>query len=269
VDWFEMRVGFHGDPKCLGLRARLGNPCAEVYVSRVYAYCYQQEQDRFEGDGAVGILERAAEWKGRTGRLVTALLAEGFLDRDGGALVVHGVSQRLEAAMKRRADGLARWHRHQSQRATNALATEKQRVTDARPNQPTNQEDSSTAGASPAAGRKPKAAKQTDPRFAPLKAAWLEEYGRVYAAGKYNWSAADSVGLHRVIATPVDEFRVRARRGLTASGWVNSATVAKLTSNEVWNRLAAAFAANDASRAIAGAAKWDEATEEEKKWQTP
>jgi hypothetical protein len=99
----------------------------------------------------------------------------------------------------------------------------------------TSRDEPSSASAS--AGRSRAKRDDTDPRFAPLKAAWLEEFTALRHA-EYRWSPADAVGLHRVIAVPVDEFRERARRGLGAIGFLRCGTVAKLTSNEVWNQLA-------------------------------
>jgi hypothetical protein len=103
------------------------------------------------------------------------------------------------------------------------------------------EEEKDTAAPSAPAVKKPA---KTDPRFAPLRAVWLEEFKE--ATGKpYHWGGPmDAAGIHRVIAVPIDEFREKARAGLRAAGWLRSATVAKLTSNEVWNQLAAAPAAN-------------------------
>lgn len=96
LTWFELDVDMPDDPKCSGLAARLGNPLAFGYAVRLYAYCYRHATDRFSGPGAVAIIEETAcRWKGKTGALFAALDAEGFIDRDGETLVIHGVFQRL------------------------------------------------------------------------------------------------------------------------------------------------------------------------------
>jgi hypothetical protein len=95
---------------------------------------------------------------------------------------------------------------------------------------------------------------ETDPRFAPLKAAWLEEFKAARRAD-YTWSAADALGVHRVITASPEELRSRARRGLQAVGFLRCGTLAKLTSNEVWNQLAGDIPPNGAAakpRVIAG-----------------
>lgn len=82
---------------------------------------------------------------------------------------------------------------------------------------------------------------ETDPRFAPLRAAWCEEFTAARGGAEYRWQGpADAKGIHRVIAVPIEEFRERARRGLNAIGFLRCGTVAKLTSGEVWNQLAGA-----------------------------
>ncbi len=135
-----MRVGFHGDLKCLALRERLKNPLAECYVSRIWSACYLQEVDRVPADVGPAFLERSAEWKGKTGGLVTALLETGFLDRDGDNLIVHGVAKRLSKMRvfrEKAAERKDRWEKkHAGERAAedvperpkNAFGTGPERV---------------------------------------------------------------------------------------------------------------------------------------------
>lgn len=88
-------------------------------------------------------------------------------------------------------------------------------------------------------GKKAAGKKTTDPRFAPLRAAWEQEFAATHAGAAYRWQGPpDAKGIHRVIAVPVEEFREVARRGLNATGFLRCGTVAKLTSGEVWNQLA-------------------------------
>jgi hypothetical protein len=86
------------------------------------------------------------------------------------------------------------------------------------------------------AGRKGK----TDPRFAPLRAAWE----RAFVADRgepYRWQAAkDSKAIHSLLAVTVDEFEARATRGLRGQGFLRCSTVATLASR--WNDLSGAAA---------------------------
>lgn len=103
LPWFELDVDFSDHPKCLALAARLKEPLAEAYVARVWAYCYRHATDRLEGEAAPEIVEAAARWRGKPGVLVEALLAVRLLRREGTDLVVHGVAERLEPHLAKRA----------------------------------------------------------------------------------------------------------------------------------------------------------------------
>lgn len=85
---------------------------------------------------------------------------------------------------------------------------------------------------------KPKKTKEpTDPRFAPLRAVFEEEF---FAKTKqtYLWQGAkDAQAINRLIAVPVREFREKARAGLRANGFANSPTVAELAAK--WNNITA------------------------------
>jgi hypothetical protein len=85
---------------------------------------------------------------------------------------------------------------------------------------------------------KPKKTKNpSDPRFAPLRAVFEEEF---FAKTKqtYRWQGAkDSQAIRRLIAVPVGEFREKARAGLRANGFANSPTVAELSAK--WNNITA------------------------------
>lgn len=114
--WFEVEVGYADGPRMVDLAMRLKNPLAEAYPMRLWAYCYDQEVCRFSGPAAVATVERAARWRGKAGALVAVLLETGHLDRDGDALVVHGVGKRLDAARKRQADSAERQRRHRERK---------------------------------------------------------------------------------------------------------------------------------------------------------
>jgi hypothetical protein len=102
LDWMELDVDFHDDPKIRALCSRLRQPLADSYVSRLYAYCYKHVQDRFDPDVAPETIEGAANWKGRRGVLFDALHAVGVLEREAGKVVVHGVAARLAPHVARK-----------------------------------------------------------------------------------------------------------------------------------------------------------------------
>lgn len=78
--------------------------------------------------------------------------------------------------------------------------------------------------------------KQTDPRFAPLRAAWEREFTAARHE-PYRWEGPkDARGIHRLIAVDPAEFTARARRGLAAAGYARCSTVAALAAK--WNDLA-------------------------------
>lgn len=102
LPWFELDVDMPDDPKVNGLAERLRQPLAGWYVVRLYAYCYRFARDAYEGPGASATIEKACGWKGKTGVLLSALESEGFIDREGERLVVHGVSERLAPHLAKR-----------------------------------------------------------------------------------------------------------------------------------------------------------------------
>jgi hypothetical protein len=75
----------------------------------------------------------------------------------------------------------------------------------------------------------------TDPRFAPLRAAFEAEF--LAATGQpYRWQGAkDAKALHTLIAVPVEDFRAKAQAGLRANGFPRSPTVSQLAAK--WNDL--------------------------------
>ena len=94
LPWFEVDVSFPRHPKTLALRSELAVDLGEVYVVRLWAYCYEFAVDTILGRTAV---ERIAGWAGAQGELVAALLKVGFLEPGPDEqLVVHGVRQRLD-----------------------------------------------------------------------------------------------------------------------------------------------------------------------------
>jgi hypothetical protein len=116
LTWFELEVGYPSSPKAKALQVRLKNPTADAYPMRLWAYCYLNEVFRFDGVAAESTIEDACAWRGKHGALVAALLDCRILDRDGDALVAHGVEERLAAAQGRRgaaAERQRRWRDRQ------------------------------------------------------------------------------------------------------------------------------------------------------------
>jgi len=80
-------------------------------------------------------------------------------------------------------------------------------------------------------------AESRDPRFPVLRQIWEDEY-RATNRREYHWGGPRDVrAIQRVLAVPPEEFRAVARKGLAAQGFYHCATVARLTSHEVWNEL--------------------------------
>jgi len=117
LPWFELDVDFSEHPKVLALCATLREPLADAYVARLWAYCYRQATDRLPGAAGPGMVELAARWRGRPGVLVAAMLEAGVLDRDGQDLVAHGVAERLEPHLAKRAHDAVRQQRRRHKAA--------------------------------------------------------------------------------------------------------------------------------------------------------
>lgn len=100
LPWFELDTNMPDDPKCLALAARLGEPLAEAYVVRLYAYCYRHATSRLR---SANVVETSCGWRGDVRVLFDALLAEGFLDATPeGDFEVHGVMARLGPHLAKR-----------------------------------------------------------------------------------------------------------------------------------------------------------------------
>jgi len=144
----------------------------------------------------------------------------------------------MQTAHSERARSLNR-ERQRRFRERNALVTKGRNALVTLPEESRGEEREKKPLPAAAASGNGKAKKETDPRFAPLRAIWEEEFRAVHHGVKYHWSGpADAAGIHRVITTDPEEFRRRARAALQANGFKHSASVAKLTSSEVWNDLA-------------------------------
>jgi hypothetical protein len=117
LDWFELDVDFHGDPKVRALASRLREPLADSYVSRLYAYCYKHAVDRFDPLAAAETIEEAVHWRGRRGVLFDALFAVEVLERDAGKVIVHGVAARLGPHLAHRDAAAARQRKRRDKAA--------------------------------------------------------------------------------------------------------------------------------------------------------
>jgi hypothetical protein len=117
LEWFELDVDFHDDPKIRALASRLRQPLADAYVSRLYAYAYKHATDRFDPSVASDTIEDACGWKGRRGVLFDALFAVEVLEREGGKVVVHGVAARLGPHLAHRQAATERQRRRRDKAA--------------------------------------------------------------------------------------------------------------------------------------------------------
>ncbi|HVP49680.1 MAG TPA: hypothetical protein VMT56_00510 [Candidatus Bathyarchaeia archaeon] len=233
LPWFAVASGFSRHPKTLKLCTLVGDPNAGMYVVRLMEYCAE-----FAPTGEIPseMIERAAGWHRvrSPGKLLRSMVEVGFLEPRGLHHFLHGWDERNGAHVRKAAKDNAR--PNASRR--NPDKTPRGVSAGPRAGEESRVEDKLLLPAAAASGNR-KAKKETDPRFAPLRAIWEEEFRAVHHGVKYHWSgAADAAGIHRVITTDPEEFRRRARAALQANGFKHSASVAKLTSSEVWNDLA-------------------------------
>jgi hypothetical protein len=116
LPWFELDTDAPDHPKTVQLEILLKSDAAFTYVVRLWAYCYRTHlSDRFEGPHAEAMIERVIRWPGKPGVFVQAALAcrvrpdgAGYLEREGAALVVRGVAERLGPHLEKREADRAR-----------------------------------------------------------------------------------------------------------------------------------------------------------------
>jgi hypothetical protein len=90
MPWFKFHSTAPDDEKVHALTGELGDPGADVYLYRLWAYCGRRKPNgRFAKATAVSVIESGAGWKGERGRLVDVLLAVGLLDDLGEEYEVH------------------------------------------------------------------------------------------------------------------------------------------------------------------------------------
>jgi hypothetical protein len=116
LPWFEVETTAPDHPKTVALELLLKSDAAFTYIARLWAYCYGTHlSDRFEGPHAEAAIERVVRWPGKRGAFVQAAIecrvrpdGVGYLERDGDALVVRGVAERLEPHLAKRESDRAR-----------------------------------------------------------------------------------------------------------------------------------------------------------------
>src|SRR6266704_1630673 len=113
LTWFELDADATEHPKTVQLELLLSTDAAFTYIARLWTYCYRTHvSDRFEGAHAAAAIERVVRWPGKKGAFVQAAIdcrvrpgGAGYLERDGDAIVVRGVKERLGPHLaKREAD---------------------------------------------------------------------------------------------------------------------------------------------------------------------
>jgi hypothetical protein len=252
LHWIEIDTDLPEHKKSLALGLRLGDPRAWTYMAQLFLWCARNNPTgRFEGEDATAMICYASGWARDASQFVSAAESVGFLDRDeDGSLVVHDLAERLAAHIAARAKNARRqkeWRKRVAKKykgvTRDVTVTQPQRDRDVEGNSNKNKNSNDqkqqplAAAPQPTPPPAPKPT-GTDPRFAPLKAVWMEEYQRRYGAPYDSWGAADALGLHKRLAVPLEVFRDKARRGLATTGYGHTATCAELCSPKLWARLA-------------------------------
>ncbi len=222
-------------PKALALCAELDEPLADAYVTRLWSWA-----QRYAPDGRISArtstqLESALGWRGSITVLVSALVKCGWLDEVSDALLVHDWADH-QAYFAEKAKKDANKKRQRRRRAVTlsvtGTVTHLSRVT-APPTRRTDETDvtneTNETNNKPLRAKKPRAPVETDA----LVVDFLEITNQAY-----RWQGAkDGVAFAELRrSATLEEIRVRWKRGLMATGWRHTATVAQLLLK--WNDLA-------------------------------
>jgi hypothetical protein len=90
MDWIAVSVDLPDHPKVLSLSVALGEERVEAYLIRLWAYCGRLVSGGIlRGDSAEISAEKACQWRGERGRLVSAMVETGWLDRVSDGLAIH------------------------------------------------------------------------------------------------------------------------------------------------------------------------------------
>lgn len=88
--YLNIDEGFFSHPKTLRLQRLLGSDTGEAFLVRLWIYCCRYFKSGVFSQGDDGMIELAVDWRGDPGRLVSALVESGFLDRNAeGTLSLH------------------------------------------------------------------------------------------------------------------------------------------------------------------------------------
>ncbi len=211
----------------------LAEPEALAYVIRLWSWTQRYAPSGRFSAALADQLEQIMRWRGARGILITSVREVGLLEKIGdqfevhdwyemqGALVEKSTKDALLKRKRRRTNGANSARAARVPKAETAPARDETRrdVTDE-----TNETDNK-----PLRAKKPRAPVETDA----LVVDFLEITNQAY-----RWQGAkDGVAFAelRKIAT-LEEIRVRWKRGLMATGWRHTATVAQLLLK--WNDLA-------------------------------
>lgn len=89
LPWIKVKVALPSHPKSLALADELGEPLAWAYAVALWMWASEHAPDGFiHGAHPDRIVERAVGWRGEPGKLATALLAVGFLNRQSDAFAI-------------------------------------------------------------------------------------------------------------------------------------------------------------------------------------
>lgn len=90
MSWCRLESSFVHHPKTWSLRQALGEPLADAYLARIWAWASAMcESGMLPLESAPMQLESAAMWQGKPGALFQALLKTGWVDQIQGLAVLH------------------------------------------------------------------------------------------------------------------------------------------------------------------------------------
>jgi hypothetical protein len=105
MDWIRVNRELPTHWKSLDLAEALNEPLAWAYVVRLWAWCIDNAPaGEIPGRNPARTLEQGAGWTGAPGELANALVACGFVDRDGDAFHVHDWENHNGKALKHAKD---------------------------------------------------------------------------------------------------------------------------------------------------------------------
>jgi len=135
LPWIELHRDLPDHPKSILLGVKLRDERAWTYMVQLWLWCAAHAPfGRFDGPASSVVIERAAGWRGEPGALLAAAVECGFIDDEGGTMVIHGWDERAAAHLAKAEKDRERQRRWREQAkanfsVTNASVTRDKRVT--------------------------------------------------------------------------------------------------------------------------------------------